>query len=254
MGRKLLSSYRYTPIQPVSVSEPQDEVAPAVHPAAPRVQAARGSGNNDAARPAPTGPSPPKYTPPRDLPSYEDVSPEPRETIAIMRVGRMVTIDDIPLGTGCTFWSHALMVTIFGIFGFLMSWCCGLPCHARRLGRTLGIGLDILKTAVYLRYRGAIMCWVETNMLPNFPGSVNGTDTAATTTGNDYLGMPPETHFDIVTYDGEEFINFCTQPRVNGNLGFFFPFMCILGSLLVVAAYAGWRKVQRLHKDCRATV
>lgn len=253
MGRKLLSSYRYTPIQPVSVSEPADEPGPAVQPAAPRIQPSRSA---NAPRSAMTGSSPPKYTPPPDLPSYEDVA-QPNESVAVIRLGRMISaVDDFPLGTGCTFWGHALMVTTFGIFGFLMSWCCGVPSHARRLGRTLGIGMDILKTAVYLRYHNAIMCWMETNVLPNFPtggSGVNGTHTPATADGFVGITSSNMNGVEVVNYDGQELINFCSLPPVTEDMGMFFPFMCVLGAVLVLASYAQWAKVQRLHRDGRST-
>lgn len=148
------------------------------------------------------------------------------------------------------------MVTIFGIFGFLMSWCCGQPCHARRLARTMGIGLDILKTALYLRYHNAIMCWVETNMIPNFPISgsvVNGTHTVATA-ANGYLNIGSEDNvIDVVQYDGHDYVNYCTLPPVTENMGRFFPFMCFLAVILVVFSYAQWVKVQRLYRESRST-
>jgi len=207
MGRQLLSSYRYTPIEPTVVTTPE-AAEEAKETAATSEQA-----------------PPPKYTAPADLPDYEDVAEQPV-------VFRMVQTTDaeLPVGTKCTFICHALLVLVFGVFGFFMSWCIGKPSHSRRLGRSLGVGLDIVKTAVYLRHYNEIMCWFERRYIvndgvahPHRMEDVNGVKV------------------DVIDVDGREIVNYCSLVPVTKDTSLIFPIMWFLGVFLI--CYTLWQVV-----------
>jgi len=225
MGRQLLSSYRYTPIEPVSTSPTENDTPDlAVHPAAYVAQPAR---NNITPHAEETAVPPPKYSAPSDLPDYQDVAAT-SQPLSIFRITTSVSRDDdIPFGNACTFIMHAMLVAIFGIFGFFMSWCVGIPSYARRFGRAFGVGLDICKTALYLKYYNAIMCSFERVVLNDYLDSNDMNNiTGFIETGSD--GM------EIITIDGTTINNFCSLPPTTDDPNNVFTFMLLLALFLML--------------------
>jgi len=244
MGRPLLSSYRYTPIAPVAPvdaaveEESHEEMKPtqlAVQPAAPHPQPARTVPNA-------TVPNPPKYEEPVDLPQYDDVTNGGEGFVSVVRIMRDEEMQ-MPVGNWCTFWVHAMLVFFFSILGFLFSICVGVPSHARRLGRMYGVGLDLLKTALWLRYYNGIMCWLERENIPGFPG---GHGQARDADGNPIdhyeTRIEPEHKYEMVNVKGNEVINFCSLPPVSSEK-VFIPIMILFGCLIMISVSAQWHRI-----------
>lgn len=214
MGRKLLSSYRYTPIEPL-----QTDVAVS-NPTAEQVQITSNAS------------APPKYTAPTDLPDYDQVGGEP---VAIFRLTEEERAPEIPLGTTSQFLCHALLVFMFGIFGLFFSCFLDMPSHAKRLGRSFGVGLLIFKMATYMRYSTQIMCWLEHHAIPDHSTDVDANGTGAGDAVIESHTITRNGHsLEVVTINGKDVVDFCSKQDDNPDMNVFFPFLWALGSFIIL--------------------